>query len=154
LSGSCKICSYCYGRDTVVVCNPVLVTDTIDLQLSLLVSDFEIVCLENSDEAIIGDGDNYIGTYSYEDGSYKLFDRKGKYLGVITSRGQGLNEFTVGIYDSYIDECGWEIYILPIRTSKILVFDLQGNPLGSIPLPFMLHKGQIKINVKEQILTC
>jgi hypothetical protein len=42
--------------DTVVVCDPTLVTDTIDLPLSLLVSDLDIVRLENSDEAIIGDG--------------------------------------------------------------------------------------------------
>ncbi|MDR2148314.1 MAG: 6-bladed beta-propeller [Tannerella sp.] len=139
----------------VVVCDLTLVRDTVDLPLSAFCSDFEIIRLDNSDDAIVGDGsvwisDNYLGIFSYEAGAYKLFDRKGKFIKDICKRGQGPNEFLYGIYDSYIDETEEKIYIFSGMASKIMVFDLQGNPLEPIPLPFMGHKVKMKINVREQ----
>jgi hypothetical protein len=96
--------------------------------------------------------ENHIGIYSYQTASYKLFDRQGRFLGNITVRGQGPNEFVLGIYDSYIDETEGKIYILSMRAEKIMVFDMQGNPLKHIPLPYLTHKGRFKIDVKEKTL--
>ena len=141
----------------VVVLNLSSVRDTIDMPMSTLFSDFEIIRLDNSDEAITGDGnvwvsEKYIGIYSWSVGAYKLYDRTGKFLGDITKRGQGPNEFESGLYDSYIDETEGKIYILSGLATKIMVFDLQGNPLEQIPLPFFVPKGRMKINVKEKTL--
>jgi hypothetical protein len=87
----------------VITCDIASVKDTLDMPLGMLLSDFKIVRLENSDEAMVSDegfiwvSNNYIGTYSYSIGAYKLFDAKEKYLGIITSRGQGPNEFNSGM---------------------------------------------------------
>ena len=72
----------------VAVLNLSSVQDTIDMPMSTLFSDFEIIRLENSDDAITGDGrvwvsEKYIGIYSYEVGSYQLYDKTGKFLGAI-----------------------------------------------------------------------
>jgi hypothetical protein len=141
----------------VVVCDLASVRDTIEMPLSSLLSDFEIVRLEYSDEALVSDGyvwigGNFIGTYSYKDAAYKLFDRTGKFISTITTRGQGPDEFLGSIYDSYIDESRKEIYILPFRASKIMVFDLKGNAQKPVPLPFIVHKGRMKINVEKRTL--
>jgi hypothetical protein len=141
----------------VVVCDIAAVKDTVDFPLSRIFSDLEVIQLENSDEAMVADegnwiSENHIGTYSFPTAAYKLFDRAGRYAGDITRHGQGPNEFVLGIYDSYIDETEHHIYILPIRAEKIMVFDMQGNPLRHIPLPYTVHKGRFKINVKEKTL--
>jgi len=141
----------------VVVLNLSSVRDTIDMPMSALFSEFEIIRLENSDDAITGEGivwvsEKYIGIYSWSVGAYKLYDRTGKYLGDITKRGQGPNEFVISLYDSHIDETEGKINVLSGRATKIMVFDLQGNPLEPIPLPFVVHKGRMKINAKEQTL--
>ena len=141
----------------VVALNLSSVRDTIDMPMSTLFSAFEIIRLENSDEAITGEGnvwvsERHIGIYSYAVGAYQLYDKTGKFLGAVTKRGQGPDEFVIGLYDSYIDETEGKIYILSFRSTKIMVFDLQGNPLAPIPLPFVVHKGRMKINVKEKTL--
>lgn len=144
-------------QNGVIVCNIVSVKDTVNMPLSTFCSDFEIIRLENSDDALIGDGpvwisENFIGIYSYSVNAYKLFDRKGNFLCNITKRGQGPHEFLYGILDSYIDETEKKVYLIDYKASKIMVFDIKGNPLESIPLPIVAHKGQMKINVKEQTL--
>lgn len=141
----------------VVVCDVASVKDTVDMPLSKFCSDFEIIRLENSDDALVGNGpvwisEHYIGIFSGSVNAYKLFNRKGDFLCDIIKQGQGPNEFLYGILDSYIDETEEKVYILTYKASKIMVFDMRGNPLESIPLPFEAHKGQMKINVKERTL--
>jgi hypothetical protein len=141
----------------VVVCNLASIRDTIDLPVSTLFSDFEIVRLENSDDALINDGsvwvsEHHIGFYSYVIAAYKLFDRTGKYLGIITSKGPGPDEFIFSIYDSHVDRSEGKIYLLPWMASKILVFDLQGKALTHIPLPYTVYKGRMKINTAARTL--
>ena len=152
----CPVVAY-KDENGVIVCDIASVKDTINMPLSTFCSDVEIIRLENSDDAIVGDGPvwfskNYIGIYSYSVGAYKLYDRSGKFLCDITKQGQGPNEFLFGILDSYIDETEGKIYILSYRASKIMVFDMQGNPLEPIPLPFIVPKGQMKINLQERTL--
>lgn len=141
--------------NTVISCDYSLVKDTIDLEVSSLVSDFDVVCLSNQDEALITEGnltvsENYIGTYVSRASEYKLFSRKGDFITNISSRGQGAHEFAISIYDSYIDEAANRIYLLPMQANNILVFDLQGNVQGQIRLSYMVPKGRLVINTPKR----
>ncbi|MDR2921369.1 MAG: 6-bladed beta-propeller [Tannerella sp.] len=137
------------------------VKDTFNVPLGIFLSDYELIRLENSEEALLGEtgsiavSENYIGIYNSNPKGYKLFNRKGEYLRTISSVGQGPDEYFMTIYDSYIDEKNGMIYLLPGMTKKLLVFDLEGNPQQRIPFPFMVHKGRFRIDAekKELIMT-
>ncbi|WP_187117293.1 6-bladed beta-propeller [Parabacteroides bouchesdurhonensis] len=134
------------------------VKETFNVPLSIFLSDYEIVRLENSKEAMIGHlsaiaiSENYIGLFTYQIG-YKLFNRKGEHICSISSEGQGPDEYWIAIYDSYIDEENGRIYLLSYRANKLLVFDLEGNPLQHIPFSFPVHKGRFQIDAKKKELT-
>ena len=146
--------------DSVTVLDLASVKDTFNIPISLLISSFEVIQLENSDEALVSSisayaiTENYIGLYSSPT-TYKLFDRKGKFLRDISVKGQGPSDFLIGILDSYIDEINNRIYLLSYMANKILVFDLEGKAYPPIPLPFRVPKGCFYINVekKELIVT-
>jgi hypothetical protein len=126
--------------------------------LTSLLSSFEIVHLENSPEALMMRGaccaisENYIGIMSSMGEGYKLYNKEGKYLKTISSPGQGPDEYWVSIYDSYIDEPNNRIYLLSFRASKVLVFDLEGNPQKHIPLSYVAHKGRFIVEPEKEIL--
>lgn len=74
--------------DTLIACDVAAVKESFLLPLSQLVDSFEIVRLENIDEALVNGGhitlsENYIGIRNYESGSYKLFNRQGKFIHTI-----------------------------------------------------------------------
>jgi hypothetical protein len=147
------------GSDTLIVCDVSLVKDTFNISLTSLLSSFEIVHLENSPEALMmRDGaccaisENYIGIMSSMDEGYKLYNKEGKYLKTISSQGQGPDEYWVSIYDSHIDEPNNRIYLLSYRASKVLVFDLEGNPQKHIPLSYVVHKGRFIVDPEKEIL--
>ena len=146
------------SNDTLVVCDMSLVKDTLVLPLSSLFSDFEIIDLEEDHEdALVMAGqvfvsDNYIGFFSSQAGGYKLFDKKGKYLHTVSSRGGGPQEYASFIYDSNIDEANNRVYLLPATSKNILVFDMQGNFLESIPLAYSAGKARFLIDNKKQNL--
>lgn len=142
------------NRDSVIVCDISLLKDTIDLPLSFLIFVFDVVILENKTEALIGEGEggieisnNYIGIYSQT--GYKLFDRKGRYLTTLSSRGQGPKEYLISIYDSYINEDENCVYLLPMMSNNLLTYNLQGEDLKPIPLAFNIGKGRFRINNEE-----
>lgn len=145
--------------NTLVVCDLAQVKDTFDIPLSALLSSFEVIRLENTDEALTAvDGrvyisDNYLGICSFKTHAYKLYDKKGKYLTTLSSPGQGPDEYFISIYDSYIDERNRKVYLLPFRASKILVFDFDGNALKHIPLPYITHKGRFIVHPEKETLT-
>jgi hypothetical protein len=141
----------------VVICDFDAVTDTFDLPLSVLVSEVEIIRLDNSnDDALVKAertfvSENYVGVFtSGVNGGYKLFDKSGQYLTEISSRGQGPDEYVMSVYDSYIDEEANRIYLFPMLGNKILVFDLQGNPQEHIPLAYSTTKGKFLIDSDKQ----
>ena len=140
--------------DSVTVLDLVSVKDTFDIPMSLLLSSFEVIQLENSDEALVSYSfayaisENYIGLCSSD--TYKLFDRKGKFLRDISVKGQGPSDFVFFIYDSHIDEKNNRIYLLPVTGNKLLVFDLEGKAYPPIPLPFMVPKGCFHIDVEKK----
>ncbi|MDR1201298.1 MAG: 6-bladed beta-propeller [Tannerellaceae bacterium] len=135
-----------------------LVRDTFDFPLSALLSGYELIRLENSEEALVGAttayaiSENYIGIRSSSPSDYKLFNRKGEYIRSISSVGQGPDEYLIGIYDSYIDEKNNKVYLLSFGATKLLVFDLEGNPLKHIRLPFRVPKGRFMVDEEKQEL--
>ena len=157
---SCNVIAsrdYIDGEDF-LTCNLSEVKDTFNISLSSLVSSLEVVRLENSEEAFVDTeghtlvSDNYIGIYSVMTSQYKLFGRDGKFLNNIGTKGQGPNEY-YAVYDSYIDEKNNPILLFPWMDKKILVFDLKGNPLPTIPLPYLVHKGKFQIDVDKKEIT-
>lgn len=141
--------------DSLFVCDISLLKDTIDLPLSFLISDFDAIILDNREEALVTENeggvevsDNYIGIHSST--GYKLFDRDGKYITTLSSRGQGPNEYLISVYDSYIDEVNNCVYLLPMMSKNILTYDLQGNAQKSIPLAFYAGKGRFCVNTQKK----
>ena len=139
--------------DTVVSCRVADVKETITLPLSDIVDSLEIIKLDNRDEALIGSyalliGERYIGA-RYSGKPYKLFTRQGRYVCDLGAVGQGPGEYTT-LYDSQIDDKYDRIYLLPWPDRKILVYDLEGNYLQDIPLPFLMNKGAIRVDTERQ----
>ncbi|MDR1161537.1 MAG: 6-bladed beta-propeller, partial [Tannerellaceae bacterium] len=134
-----------------------LVRDTFDFPLSALLSGYELIRLENnSEKALVGAtgsyavSENYIGLYTDSPKDYKLFNKKGEYIRSISSVGQGPDEYPGGVYDSYIDEKNNKVYLF--TSIKLLVFDLEGNPLKHIRFPFMVPKGRFMVDEEKQEL--
>lgn len=146
------------GND-LVVCDLSLVKDTFDVPITPFLSSFEVIRLENTDDALIDTqghicvSENYIGVYSSNPNSYKLFNREGKLQKILSTSGQGPDEYIIGLYDSFIDESEQRVYLLSYMATKILVFDFDGNPLRHIPLAYTAHKGNFHIHPNEEKLT-
>lgn len=155
LLGLCEVVAEKVPIDgEMVVCDLSRVKDTVDIPLSYLLSDIEIVRLENREEALVSDAmiwlsDEHIGIYSYQVGCYKLFDRQGKFLADLGKRGQGPNEY-FSISDSYIDEEQGLVYLLPTMGQQLLVYNFDGQAETPIPLPYRINKGAFRIDPKLQ----
>ena len=139
--------------DTVVSCRVADVKETVTLPLSAIVDSLEIIKLDDREEALIGSyalliGEHYIGA-RYIGKSYKLFTRQGRFVCDVGAVGQGPGEYT-SLYDSQIDDKYDRIYLLPWPDRKILVYDLEGNYLQDIPLPFLMNKGAIRVDTERQ----
>ena len=127
------------GNDKVVTADIHAFKDTVDILLSSIAGKLEIIPLETKSEALFSWGkiaisDNYIGVSTSSPASFKLFDRKGKYLRDIGTMGNGPGEYRM-IYSSQIDEKNGKIYILPWQTRNLLVFGLDGTVYPPIPFP-------------------
>lgn len=124
--------------DTVIVCHPEMFTDSIALPLSHFVEDLEIVPLETNDEAYVRSTgvyvtDNYFLLHSSRNMPFKLFTRDGKFVCNIGSSGNGRGNYGQ-VYDFQMDEKHNRIYIMPWSARELLVYDMQGQFQGYIPL--------------------
>lgn len=134
-----------------ITCELKTLKDTVNLPLSFLTEDIQIVKLDNRDEALVGGWvrttvtDHYILVSNNKQTPYKLFDRSGKFIANIGTFGQGPNEYT-NTYAEQLDEARNRIYILPWQSDKLLVFDLKGKAQPSIPLCMRVPKGQFRVN--------
>ena len=92
------------GQDSVVVCDLSLLKDTVDLPFSFFLKDFQIIKLDNRDEAMVGENnlcvsENYILVYGsvYELHPCRLFTKKGEFVTNIGAIGQiGMNSVKEG----------------------------------------------------------
>lgn len=140
--------------DEVVVANMDLMTDTIDFPMSLLLSDLEIVKLDDSQEALIGDGytfvsPNHIVSLAYQSG-VKLFNRNGSFITSVSKKGNGPDEYRNGLYDAQIDDSNNRLYFVNFNANKIMTFDLQGNAQQHIPLAKQVKKGKFHIDTEKK----
>ena len=121
--------------DSVWVCDFSKLKDTVTLPLSAIAEEFQVVKLDNSDEALVPAGgvlvsDNYILVYGRQQTPFKLFDKFGRFLANIGSFGQGPGEYQL-VYDAQIDEASERIYILPWNAKALLAYDLKGQYVQS-----------------------
>lgn len=137
-----------------IVCDLAKATDTLDVPLSMLTEELQIVPLDNRDEALVGGwvrttvSDNYILVSNNRQVPYKLFGRDGKFICTVGSFGQGPNEYQL-TYAEQLDEQHDRIYIMSWNAEKILVFDLKGNPQPYIPLNTRVPKGKFRVNTAD-----
>ena len=116
----------------------------INLQMSLpldsFVSEMNVIPLETQDYSLIDNVDllreseNYLFVYSEKNGSLYRFDKKGKYLGKIGTRGQGPEEF-IGIKQIELDNGQQEIYVMDYQGRKMKIYSFEGKFLRAFPLP-------------------
>lgn len=141
-----------------ITCDLKALKDTVNLPLSFLTEEIQIVKLDNRDEALVGGWvrttvtDHYILVSNNQQTPYKLFDRSGKFIANIGAFGQGPNEYT-NTYAEQLDEANNRIYILPWQSDKLLVFDLKGKAQPSIPLCMRVPKGQFRVNGAKSEVT-
>ena len=126
------------GGDTLIVCHPEKMSDSIVLPLSHFVEDLEIVALERRDEAYVRPSsvrltDNYILIHSSRNMPFKLFDRKGRFIRTIGISGGGRGNYGQ-VCDFQLDEKLGRIYLMPWNATELTVYDLQGRLQPSIPL--------------------
>lgn len=153
ISGEVKM----VNGDSVWVCNLSALKDTITLPLSEFAEEMQIIKLDNRDEALVPTRnvvmtDKHILVWGKDQTPFKLFDTTGKFLCNVGSFGQGPGEYQL-IYDAQIDEAGGRIYLLPWNARALLVYDMQGQALQSIPLPVLVPKGVFRVNAKEASLS-
>lgn len=137
-----------------IVCDLAKATDTLDIPLSRLTEELQIVPLDNRDEALVGGwvrttiSDKYILVSNNRQVPYKLFGRDGKFICTVGSFGQGPDEYQL-TYAEQLDEQHDRIYIMSWNADKILVFDLKGNPQPYIPLNTRVPKGKFRVNTAD-----
>lgn len=144
------------NEDTVIIADFDLIKDTVDFPVSELVSELQIIHLENSDSALVSRyhtfaSENYIGVYTMED-EYKLFDKQGNFVRKIGRQGQGPGEYRY-LYDSYIDEANHRIYLMPWMQKKLFMYNFDGRFLQDIPVPEFFPKTRFKIDTEKQLVT-
>lgn len=143
---------------TLISCNLKALKDTVDIPLSYLTEELQVVKLDDRDEALVGGwvrttvSDNYILVSNNKQTPYKLFTRGGKFLTTIGVYGQGPNEYA-NTYSEQLDEANDRIYILPWQSDKLLVFNLKGVPQTPIPLCLRVPKGQFRVDTKKSEVT-
>ena len=118
------------------------------MSLGDLVESYEVIKLENRDEALVKTypfgifvTDNYILLNPDAISPIKLFTRKGQYVADIGGIGQGPGEYKTRHF-CMIDEKQKRIYLGPGRANKILTYDLKGNYLSDEAIHFkeIVHK--------------
>lgn len=145
------------GKNKVMVCNySLLDKQAKEIPLSLFTEELQIVKLDSRDEALIAPSsvlvtDNYILIRNENQNPCKLFDKQGKFLTNVGAIGQGPGEYQL-IYDEQIDEKNGRIYLLPWSAKNLLVYDLTGKYLESIPLGTIAAKGKFFVNPKESVI--
>lgn len=145
--------------ESLIHCDVATITDSLNLQLSDLVDNCELIRLESTDESyfkstqIIRISDNYIAIKStdYPPQPVKLFNRKGKFICNIGNIGKGEGEYN-SLYDIQLDEKVNRIYLTPFaNVNYIMAFNLQGEYQNIIRLKHTSPK--CKTHIHNDIIT-
>lgn len=127
--------------------------DTLSLKLSDLIESLDVIKLDTASNAMIGGGsvmcsDNYLLLRPNWQSVFKLFDRKGKFLCDVGGYGRGPGEY-MRLYDAQLDEKNGRIYLLPFQARQLLMYNLQGEHIKTIPLAGFLPMGKFKAEGDE-----
>lgn len=112
------------------------------LKTSTLFDTVEYVPLESSDSFLLS-GINHLkltqqqDIYFISDKSFFLFDGKTGQGKTRISRLGNAPEGYISVFDAYLDESAGQIELLDNNGKKVVIYDVSGNYLRSIPLPFM-----------------
>lgn len=144
------------GSDSMIVGKLSSVPEPVTLRASDILDDVELVKLESSDEATVGQGFVWV-TYKriliYSDGVVKQFDRSGKYLGKVGAKGNGPGEYTIAPYYMDVDEKAGRIYLMQYGAKDISVYNTSGEYIESIPLAQEVNKGFFTIDNEKGTVT-
>ncbi|WP_313382204.1 6-bladed beta-propeller [Proteiniphilum saccharofermentans] len=145
------------GNSELISCDLTRLKDTVEIPLSFLVEDLRMVKLDNRDEALVGNSfttvtDKHILVRNNRQNPYKLFNIQGEFLTTIGTYGQGPYEY-LNVYYDWLDEETGQIFILPWQSNQLLRFDLQGNPLETVPLKYSAPKGKFFVHNKESTVS-
>lgn len=139
------------GKDTLYVCNANDISRIEKTKLSNWLTDFKIVCLDNSDSALSRVSKAYVSqNYIALLGSpistspLKLFNKQGELLCDVGSIGNGPAEYQ-NVWCIAIDEQRNRICVVPIGNSnKISEYNLQGEFIRSFKCNTQLNKPQLR----------
>lgn len=141
------------------VCYKSMLKDTVDIPLSLLTEELQIVKLDDADSALVKDNDvmisdNYIVVFGSGNIPLKLFERKtGKYISDIGAVGQGPGEYG-NVFQVQIDEANNSIYVVPTPVpSYIFSYDMEGNLREYLPVIRRVPRTIFHVNKKDSIIT-
>lgn len=118
------------GSDSMIVGKLSSVPEPVTLRASDILDDVELVKLESSDEATVGQGFVWVTDKRiliYSDGVVKQFDRSGKYLGKVGAKGNGPGEYTIAPYYMDVDEKAGRIYLMQYGAKDISVYNTSGE---------------------------
>ena len=129
------------------------IKDTVVINLSDLVEDYELIRFEDNDSALLGFRvmptitEHYIGVSQRRGQPYLLFDRQGNFLCNVGNVGQGPGEYAWQIYDAAISEQKGEVYLAQFAFSpKIFAYNLQGKLTREIETGCTLSKPKIEMD--------
>lgn len=118
-----------------IVINPTKLPAKGDLALSDLIENIEYIPLQTLDKCLLGRissfdvSDNYILVYCIQTSQVYLFNRKGKFITLISQKGQGPGEYMY-IGNVFLDESRNEIIIHSFGLKdQLLYYDLKGKYL-------------------------
>ena len=117
------------------------------IPISNLVEDCRLVQLENIEDALVYPSsttitEKYIGVWQTRNGggTFKLFDRSGKFLCTLGSDESGTGEYSFSVYcDCIIDDENELIYLAEWITDRIYVFHSTGKLMKEFIFPKKLH---------------
>ena len=98
--------------------------------------------------------ENYIGIKPGHGDAFKLFNRRGLFIGNVGGFGQGPGEYT-SLYHAQICEKVGRIYLTTFNANRILAYNLRGEFLEgeNIPLAFMTRKAVTHVdNENRQVV--
>ena len=145
------------GEDTVVVARLTEAPEPVTLLASEMFDEFELLKLEDTEAALTGGGKPWVSKNHimiYDNNNIKLYDRKGKFIANIGSRGQGPGEYSIAPYYMTIDEKHGKIYMMTYSASQINTYNVaDGTFAGSIPFVYESPKGFCMIDSENGRIT-
>lgn len=142
--------------DTVIVVNLKEKPEVMRINASELFEDLRLVKLENSEEAMISDGEIWVSPsriLCYDGNVIKQFDMDGKYISKVGAKGQGPGEYTIAPYDIKICEDADRIYILQYGAESLISYNLKGEFVENIPLAYKAPKGFFEVDSENGTIT-